>query len=135
MKSMALDPLEWITIAVIGIVIFIWGPNKIPEIARSIGSARKAFGDASKELQAMSSELKNPLNLLPQATEEPRASVILPSAPATPAAVPGTPSPDYEKRAPDRILIDKARGLGISTEGKTQEQISEEVLAKSKGPA
>ena len=132
---MALDPLEWVSIAAIGIVIFIWGPNKIPEIARSIGSARKAFDAASKELQAMSKELKNPLNMLPEAMEEPRTPVIPPSAPVTPAAVPVTPSPDYEKGAPDRILIDKARGLGISTEGKTKEQISQEVLTKSKGPA
>lgn len=132
---MALDPLEWVSIAVLGIVIFIWGPNKIPEIARSIGSARKAFDAASKELQAMSKELKNPLSMLPEAMEEPRMPVIPPSANVTPAAVPVTPSPDYEKGAPDRILIDNARGLGISTEGKTKEQISQEVLAKSKGPA
>lgn len=132
---MALDPLEWVSIAAIGIVIFIWGPNKVPEIARSIGSARKAFDAASKELQAMSKEVKNPLNILSEPMEEARMPVIPPSAPITPAAVPITPSPNHEKGAPDRILIDNARGLGISTEGKTKEQISQEVLAKSKGAA
>ncbi len=132
---MALDPLEWVSIAAIGIVIFLWGPNKIPEIARSIGSARKAFDAASKEFQAMSKEVENPLNILPEATEEARMPVIPPSAPSTPAAVPLTRSPDYGKGAPDRILIDNAKGLGISTEGKTKEQISQEILAKSKGAA
>ncbi len=132
---MALDPLEWVSIAAIGIVIFLWGPNKIPEIARSIGSARKAFEAASKELQAMSKEVENPINILPEATEEARMPVIPPPAPSTPAAGPVTPSPGYEKSAPDRILIDNARGFGISTEGKTKEQISSEILTKSKGAA
>src|SRR6266581_7554583 len=31
-------------------VILIWGPQKIPELARSIGRARKEFDDASKGL-------------------------------------------------------------------------------------
>ncbi len=129
---MVLDPLEWISIAAIGIVIWIWGPNKIPEIARSISSARKTFDAASKEFQAMSKDFKNPLDMLPEAKEEARIAAIPPSTPSTPAAVPVTPSSNYEKGAPDRILIDNARGLGISTEGKTREQISQEILAKSK---
>jgi len=38
---MALDPLELIIIGVILVVIFLWGPQKIPEIARAIGRARR----------------------------------------------------------------------------------------------
>lgn len=113
---MGLDPLEWITIAAIGIVIYIWAPNKIPEIARSISRVRKEFDAASKELQTMSGELKNPTGLMGQ---EPAA---------TSASVPSIP-------IPDQILIDRARKLGISTEGKTKEEISAEIFAKGSAAA
>ena len=42
------DPLQWIVIAVVVIVFLMYGPKKIPELARSIGLARKEFNDASK---------------------------------------------------------------------------------------
>jgi sec-independent protein translocase protein TatA len=44
------DPLQWIVIGVIVIVIFLWGPQKIPDLARALGRARKEFDDASKEV-------------------------------------------------------------------------------------
>jgi sec-independent protein translocase protein TatA len=46
---MALAPLEWLIIAVVIVVIFLWGPQKIPEIARSLGRAKKEFDQAKKE--------------------------------------------------------------------------------------
>jgi sec-independent protein translocase protein TatA len=42
------DPLQWVVIAVVVIVFLMYGPKKIPELARSIGLARKEFSDASK---------------------------------------------------------------------------------------
>jgi sec-independent protein translocase protein TatA len=46
---MALDPLE-IAIVVGAIAIFlVWGPAKIPELARSLGRARGEFSKAQKE--------------------------------------------------------------------------------------
>ena len=42
------DPLQWVVIAVVVIVFLMWGPKKIPELARSIGLARKEFNNASK---------------------------------------------------------------------------------------
>ena len=55
---MALDPLE-IAIIVGAIVIFlIWGPKKIPELARSLGRARSEFSKASKESGNDSTESK-----------------------------------------------------------------------------
>ena len=53
---MALDPLE-IAIIVGAIVIFlIWGPSKIPELARSLGRARSEFSKASKASEADSTD-------------------------------------------------------------------------------
>jgi sec-independent protein translocase protein TatA len=49
------DPLQWIVIGVIVIVIFLWGPQKIPELARGLGRAKGEFDKASKEFQASAS--------------------------------------------------------------------------------
>jgi sec-independent protein translocase protein TatA len=46
---MALEPLE-IALIIGAIAVFlIWGPSKIPELARSLGRARGEFSKASKE--------------------------------------------------------------------------------------
>jgi sec-independent protein translocase protein TatA len=47
----------WEMIVVVGVlvVMFLWGPNKIPELARSIGQARKEFEKAQKELTTLPS--------------------------------------------------------------------------------
>src|SRR6267378_2331152 len=44
------DPFQILLILGVLAVILIWGPQKIPELARSIGKARKEFDDASKGL-------------------------------------------------------------------------------------
>ncbi len=105
---MALDPLEWIIIGVIAVVILLWGPKKIPEFARSIGLARKEFDQARKEME-------NPTNALIQAAGQS-------SAPA-PA------------KSADDVILETARKIGISTEGKTRQQISDEIVAKTKSSA
>jgi len=40
---------EWIVILAILAVIMIWGPDKIPKLARALGQARKEFERAQKE--------------------------------------------------------------------------------------
>ncbi len=99
---MALDPLEWIIIGVIAVVILLWGPKKIPEFARSIGLARKEFDQARKEAENPSS--------VPAST--------------------GLQAPQRQVSSDD-ILIQTAKRLGISTEGKTKEQISDEIVMKT----
>jgi len=95
------DPLQWIVIAVVVIVFLMYGPKKIPELARSIGLARKEFSDASK--QPLASETTAPIATM---------------APAT------TPSTGD-------ALLDTARKLGINTEGKTRDEISSEIVARA----
>lgn len=90
------DPTNLLLILGVVVVILIWGPQKIPELARSIGRARKEFDDASKGLT-------NPTG---------------PNQPAISASDP---------------LIDTAQKLGINTQGKTRQEISDEIVnSKSK---
>lgn len=89
------DPFQILLILGVLAVILIWGPQKIPELARSIGKARKEFDDASKGLvQPMSSSSTT------------------------------TSTPDS--------LIDTAQKLGISTQGKTRQEISDEIVRLAK---
>ncbi|MEM3550713.1 MAG: twin-arginine translocase TatA/TatE family subunit [Candidatus Bathyarchaeia archaeon] len=40
---------EWIIILLAVVVILIWGPSKIPELAKGLGRAKAEFEKASKE--------------------------------------------------------------------------------------
>ncbi len=93
------DPLQWIVIGVIVVAIFLWGPQKIPELARGLGRARKEFEEASREVEG--------------------------------AVTMSSPSPQAPKTA-DQVLIETARQLGISTQGKTREQLSQEIVSRAK---
>jgi sec-independent protein translocase protein TatA len=91
------DPFQILLILGVVAVILIWGPSKIPELAKSIGRARKEFDDASRGvMQPMS----------------------------TPTASPSTSTPDS--------LVDTAQKLGINTEGKTRQEISDEIVRNAK---
>ncbi len=89
---MAIVGYEAIVIGIIVVVIFVWGPNKIPEIARGIGRARREFDEASRGLTSTS-----------------------------------TTSPRIESASSDP-LIDTAQKLGISTSGRTRQEISDEIV-------
>lgn len=93
---MALVGYDVLIIIAVLLVVFLWGPQKLPELARSIGLAKKEFDKATKEVSSVT-------NL---------------STSTTP-----TLSSDP--------LITAAQSLGISTEGKTKEQIGKEIAEKT----
>jgi len=100
------DPIQWIIIGVIVIVIFLWGPQKIPDIARALGRAKREFDDASREVR----------NATSVTTAMAGTTTLKPAAEMT----------------GDEVLIDTAKRLGISTEGKSREQISQEIVNRTK---
>ena len=106
-NPMALNPLEIIILGAIVVVVLIWGPKKIPELARSLGLARKEFEKAKKEIENPTTALTNALT---QGAE----------GPAPPSS--------------EDMLLQTAKRLGINTEGKTREQISEEIVARARSP-
>ena len=121
------DPLQWILIATVAVVFLMWGPKKIPELARSLGLARKEVQGVSQTVQDARTKLQNPEALLDSLTAEPQQSVQLQQ--------PQSPSPVASAEKPsDGALLDTARRLGMSTAGKTKDQISQEILAKVSPP-
>src|SRR6267143_1916988 len=129
---MALDPLELATIVGVIIVLFLWGPQKIPELARMIGRARREFDNATREFQSVANSIQDGTNPLfasltsPPPTQLPQRGVR--------SALPPTPSPSQPVKTGDQLLIEAARKLGISTQGKTREQIQEEIIALAQRP-
>lgn len=93
---MALIGYEWLVVVGIILVIFLWGPKKLPELARSIGLAKKEFEKSTKEI----------------------ASITNPTT---------TPTTQNEQ---DPLLV-AANSLGITTEGKTKEQIAKEIADRT----
>jgi len=84
---------EWIVILIAIVILLIWGPSKLPSLARGLGEAIREFRKATSGIE-----------------EEPRK---------------------VEKREEiDQKLLETARALGISTEGKTKEQILDEINKK-----
>ncbi len=103
---------EAIAIVAVLAVIFLWGPQKLPEMARSFGQAKREFDKAYKQ----ATSLADPSSLLNPDTSP---SVTQPTQTTQP-----TQSPQ------DPILV-AAKSLGISTEGKTKGEIAKEIADKS----
>jgi sec-independent protein translocase protein TatA len=92
---LALVGFELISVVVILVVVFLWGPQKLPEMARSIALAKREFEKASREITS-------PSTYSPPPASAPPSSAIDP-------------------------LIVAAKSLGITTEGKTKEEIAKEI--------
>lgn len=92
---MVITSWEWLVILIFLAILILWGPQKLPQLAKALGQAKREFEKASKGLEE---ELK------PKSREE----------------------------EVDEKIIDLAKSLGISTEGKTREQILKEIMEKTK---
>jgi len=93
--------LEWVIVLVVVLVLFLWGPEKLPKLARAVGQAKREFEKASREVQE---ELTRP-------------------------------SAETSRAGGSNDIIQIARSLGIETEGKTREQIADEIAARLKKAA
>ena len=107
-----LEGWEWIIIGVVAIVIIMWGPAKIPEFAKALGRAKGEFSKAQKEFTDAATTTM---------TSSTNAAAVFEAA---------KPAPTIKTK--DEMLLETAQRLGISTVGKTREQISEEISVKVK---
>ena len=105
---MAIEGYEAITIVVVLAVIFLWGPQKVPDIARAIGQAKREFDKASKE----TSTLVQQAMALPTTTS--------PASGSTAVAPTST----------DPVIV-AAKSLGIITVGKTKEELAKEIIGRT----
>ncbi len=106
-----LEGFEAIAIVAIVAIVFLWGPDKLPEIARAIAEAKKEFDKASKEASTA----------FQQATVYPPSAAPLPNSTTQPVIAP----------PPTDAVIVAAKSMGISTEGKTREELVKETIERS----
>ena len=105
-----IDGIEWIIVGAVAIVIIMWGPAKIPEFAKALGKAKGEFSKAQKEFTDAATSNVNTTT----------TSTVFESRPSSPL------------KGRDEMLLETAQRLGIPTDGKTREQISEEISLKVK---
>jgi sec-independent protein translocase protein TatA len=60
---MAIVGVEWIVIIIIIVIFLIWGPSKIPELARSLGKAKKEFEKAMKEAEEIKQQAASSIDI------------------------------------------------------------------------
>ena len=132
------DPVVWVLI--IAAIIFLFGSNKIPELARALGQARKQFDEARS---GFTSAVKAEINAV---TPVPKTNAV-----NAPAALPGSqqlPKPlaptntlpaetatqeqNKPPTPPDDPLLIAARNEGIDTRGKSRADIAQELAKKIK---
>lgn len=96
---MAFQGFEWLIVVAVLLVLFLWGPERLPKIARAFGQAKKEFEKASKEATSLEEQGK-------------------------------TAQPSDVGSLSDEKLLEVAKTLGISTEGKSREALVQEIKAK-----
>lgn len=105
-----------------GLAVLLFGSNKIPELARSLGSAKREFDAASKGLvDTINSEINVPQQP-PGMMQRPMSQPVSVQA-STPAS---------EVLSDSDPLVVAARSEGIDTRGKTRSQIAAELASKVK---
>lgn len=114
---MALFGYEGLVIAVILIVLFLWGPQKLPEMARAIGQAKREFDKAAKEVTSLADvkSITNPI------TDSINRTIANP-----PTSTPQISLQATSKPPQDPVII-AAKSLGISTLGKTKQELATEI--------
>jgi len=178
-SPMLLEGSEWLVVVVIIGALLVFGPEKIPQLAKQVGRAKAEFDKASTEARTMmdtamksidqeasaatasinsvansvGSVGKDMMSSFESTANEMRSSFSAPgagaksataSAPVGASAVPPPVSPAPASVAsPERAaspqtsevdadaMLKLAHRMGISTDGKTRDEISEEIFSRS----
>jgi sec-independent protein translocase protein TatA len=132
---------EWIFIVLV-VLVLVFGTKKIPELAKSFGKAmgefQKARIEMEKEMKAVTQAIQAPITETTQAIKETIQAPITETTQAvnTSLAAERQPSssastvvqPPASPFPEERSKLEKAaHDLGIITEGKTNEQLREEI--------
>lgn len=115
--------MEWVWVVLV-IILLIFGARKLPELARALGRAGGEFKKGKTEAEVEAKKMEEEF-------EKGKEEGISGGRPERPEVVSEAKLEREEVAAEakmDRVrLIKTAKELGISTEGKTDEEIREEI--------
>lgn len=110
-------------LVIIGIlmVLYLWGPSKVPEMARALGQAKREFDKAAKEVTSLA-DVKSITNPTRNSITDSINKII---------TSPPTSTPEITQQAttqpPQDPIIVAAKSLGINTLGKTKQELATEI--------
>lgn len=118
---MPLFGYEGLVIVAILIVLFLWGPSKLPEMARAIGQAKREFDKAAKEVTSLVDvkSITNPIT-------NPITDSINKTITSQPTSTPEISQQATTQPPQDPVII-AAKSLGINTLGKTKQELATEI--------
>jgi TatA/E family protein of Tat protein translocase len=130
-------------LVVLAIAVLLFGPKKLPELARTLGQAAGEYHKASREFEnemrktttavdkeissATRQEPKAPMHKAPQSKPSGATPRPVPPKPMSPTTASKSHNP---KKSPE--LKEIARNLKIPTENKTDAQLLKEISSKTK---
>ena len=117
------DPVVWVLI--VAVIVFLFGSNKIPELARTIGQAKRELDVAMKGITDQTNLALNAATTSPQ---QPPRALVPPGAVANPTQT--ITSPLTTPASTSDPLFVAAKSEGIDTKGKTRDQIATDLAVK-----
>ncbi|MEM4312409.1 MAG: twin-arginine translocase TatA/TatE family subunit [Nitrososphaerales archaeon] len=134
--------IEWFWI-LLALLILIFGSKKLPELARSLGRAFAEFQkgkiEFERELRAIQEEITLPVREVKSTMEEMRSDLKTMTAPIDLSISKASNVSSQESKPSTGVLkeldnsqkiLQIAKTLNINTEGKTNQQLKEEVKKK-----
>ena len=128
--------LGWPEIILIFVVLMlVMGPSKLPEMAKALGNAMREFQKAQTSFETtarqLETQMNTAINTLPPPTQPALVSPSDTSSPlvnsTTPIATPTAGSLALEDEKTVK-LTNVAKAMGISTDGKSEEQLRTEIV-------
>lgn len=104
----------------LGLVLLLFGPDKVPQLARSIGKATQEYQKALKDVTNSGNSLMEDV--------KGTSTGLTNQEPANKGKNPHSNAPQVDR---ETQIKQQAELMGISTAGKTIDQIVDEILSKS----
>lgn len=119
-RKLLLEGFDLLMIAAFLAIIFLWGPGKLPQMARGIGQAKAEYDKVLKQATSLTD-----LNSITKSITNPQ------TVPAPQTLSASAPAQDATASTIEDPIITAAKSLGINTEGKTKEELAKEILTRT----
>src|SRR5437870_6985755 len=124
-----IEGIEWVVILIIIAVLLLFGPSKLPELARGVGRALGEFRRGKMEVERQISEELSTLEVKDTRVKVEKAAGVL--------AIPTTGRSELQlkldiaravDRAPDEQVVSAAQAMGVYSSGADMQRLKEQII-------